>query len=201
MSEHQSTISGRLAQFFLMSLAAVILLAACQTAGVAVSNETGEELRARQVTEYRLGTGDQVRIIVFGEEQLSGEFVVDGTGAISLPLIGEIHAAGTSLRELQRAIETSLRDGYLNDPRVSAEVLNYRPYYILGEVGQAGEYPYSDGLTVLNAVATAGGFTYRANSRIVYIKRSDSANEEQFPLTATTPVRPGDTIRIAERYF
>lgn len=180
----------------------VFLVAGCETGQVAQQSARDAAVaQQRQVTEYRLGAGDQLRLIVFGEEELSGEFVVDGGGYVSLPLVGEILAEGKTVREFQRSTEASLRQGYLNDPRVSAEVLNFRPYYILGEVEEAGEYPYSDGLTVLNAIATAGGFTYRANSKVIFIKRAGAPNEVQYPLTATTPVQPGDTIRVAERYF
>ncbi len=151
--------------------------------------------------EYRLGSGDQVRVIVFDEPSLSGEFIVDGAGRVSLPLIGDVGAGGLTLREFEEAIETGFRDGYLRDPRVSAQVLNYRPYYILGEVEASGEYPYTDGLTVLNAVATAGGFTYRARRGTVFIKRAGEEEFTQMELSASTLVQPGDTIRIAERFF
>jgi len=151
--------------------------------------------------EYHLGAGDKLRIIVFGEESLSGEFFVSGGGKIAFPLIGDIDAAGVTIPDLQREIQTKLADGYLKEPRVSAEVLNYRPFYILGEVMKPGEYPYTNGLTVLNAVATAEGFTYRADTRKVFIKRATSLGEHEFPLTTATPVEPGDTIRIGERFF
>ena len=150
---------------------------------------------------YELGPGDQVRIIVFGEEDLSGEFFVDGAGYVSVPLIGEVPAAGKTLSGFRAELETLLADGYLTDPRVSAEVLNYRPFYILGEVEDSGEYPYTDGLTVLNAVARAGGFTHRANERRVEIKRADTEEEFEAELTPTLRVMPGDTIRILERFF
>ena len=162
---------------------------------------TGAAAEPVTTREYRLGSGDEVRIIVFDEPDLSGEFVVDGDGMVSFPLIGEVRAEGRTVREFQSAVVASLRAGYLNDPRVNVEVLNFRPYYILGEVENAGEYPYTDGLTVINAVATAGGFSYRANTRRVFIRRAGSAEEIEVPLTATTPVQPGDTIRIAERFF
>ena len=184
----------------LMLLFAGLALAACQTSAPVVSTDA-TAVQSIERIEYRLGSGDELRVNVFGEEALSGEFVVDGAGAVSLPLIGEVQAAGLTLREFRTQVETQLSEGYLNDPRVSAEVMNYRPFYILGEVEESGEYPYTDGLTVMNAVATAGGFTYRANTRVVYIKRAGEANEIAVPLTATTPVSPGDTIRIAERYF
>lgn len=165
---------------------------------VAQEDEVAE---IRVLPEYRLGSGDKVRVITFGEEALTGEFFVGGSGNVSLPLVGEVKAQGLTVPEFQTAIETSLRNGYLKDPRVSVEVLNYRPFYILGEVETPGEYPYTNGLSVLNAVATAGGFTYRANTKRVFIKRADSTNEREFPLTPLTPVAPGDTIRITERFF
>lgn len=155
----------------------------------------------RIVPEYRLGPGDRVRVTVFGEEALSGAFVVDGAGAASLPLIGEVQAGGLTVAEFRDSVVAALRDGYLNEPRVSAEVVDHRPFYILGEVNRPGEYPYVAGLTVMNAAATAGGFTYRANTRRVLIKRGDEAAEQAYPLTSSTPVAPGDTLRIGERYF
>jgi polysaccharide export outer membrane protein len=155
----------------------------------------------RVIPAYRLGADDKIRVITFGEDALSGEFMIGGSGKVSLPLVGEVAAAGLTIPEFQKEVETALKDGYLKDPHVSVEVLTYRPFYILGEVQKPGEYPYSNGLTVLNAVATANGFTYRANTKKVFIKRADSTTEEEYPLTSTTPVAPGDTIRVAERFF
>ena len=156
---------------------------------------------ATDVPEYHLGSGDKVRVTTFGEQALTGEFQVGGSGKVSLPLIGEVDAAGLTAREFQARVETALKNGYLRDPHVSVEVLNYRPFYILGEVKTPGTYPYTNGLTVKNAVATAGGFTYRANEHKVYIKRANAQKEQSYPLTDTTPVAPGDTIRIDERLF
>ena len=155
----------------------------------------------REVPEYRLGPADKVRVNVFGEEALTGEFLVGGSGKISLPLLGEVQAAGLTISQFQEEIATALRQGYINEPRVSAEVLNYRPFYILGEVNKPGEYPYTNALSVVNAVATAEGFTYRADTRRVYIKRADGVSEQEYPLTTAVQVAPGDTIRIAERFF
>jgi len=138
--------------------------------------------------DYHLGAGDKLRIIVFGEDALTGEFFVSGGGKIAFPLIGDIDVLGLTIPEIQAAVEAKLKDGYLKQPKVSAEVLNYRPFYILGEVQKPGEYPFSNGLTVMNAVATANGFTYRANTKRVYIKRADSTEEQEFPLTSTMPV-------------
>ena len=153
------------------------------------------------VSDYRLASADKVRIDVFGEEALGGEFVVNAEGKVALPLIGEVQAAGLTVAQLQDAVTQALSQGYLNQPRVTAQVLTYRPIYILGEVNRPGEYPYVPDLTVLNAVATAQGFTYRANARRVFVRRAGSQTEEPQPLTADTRVSPGDTLRIGERYF
>ena len=150
---------------------------------------------------YRLGTADKLRVIVFGETSLSGEFVISDTGEIAFPLIGNLRAAGLTVAQFQEALRSKLADGYLRDPRVSAEVENYRPFYILGEVQKPGEYPFTSGLTVLNAVATAGGFTYRANTKIVTIRHAGASKEAPVRLTATSAVGPGDTILIKERFF
>jgi protein involved in polysaccharide export with SLBB domain len=151
--------------------------------------------------DYVLGAGDKLRIIVFGEDNLTGEFVVAGNGGISFPLIGEIHAAGRTLADLRSDIERSLRGDYLKDPRVSAEVLTFRPYYILGEVAKPGEYPYRSRITVMNAIATAGGFTYRANHKYIFVKKANETTEHKVPLTDETQIGPGDTARVSERYF
>jgi protein involved in polysaccharide export with SLBB domain len=156
---------------------------------------------ARVIEEYRLGPADKVKVTVFGEEALTGEFLIAGNGKVSLPLIGETQAAGLTISEFQTEIGNALRQGFITEPRVSAEILNYRPFYILGEVQEPGTYPFTNVLTVLNAVATAGGFTYRADIRRVFIKRGDGAAEEEFPMTTSARVAPGDTIRIRERLF
>jgi protein involved in polysaccharide export with SLBB domain len=158
-------------------------------------------LRADVRGDYVLGPGDKVRVIVFGEEGLSGEFVVGGAGKVSFPLIGDVAASGLPVQAFQAALETGLKQGYLKSPRVSVEVLTYRPYYILGEVNKPGEYPYSNSLNVLNAVATAGGFTYRAQTKRVYIRRASETAERAYTLTSDVPVAPGDTIRVTERFF
>ncbi len=151
--------------------------------------------------EYRLGSGDKIRLIIFGEPDLSGEFTISGDGMVSLPLIKEVRAAGQTATQLQVNVENAFKEGYLKDPRVSIEVLSFRPFYILGEVNKPGEYPYSNGITVVNAVALASGYTYRANQKKVLIRHAGATGEEEVPLTSTTMVAPGDTVRIAERYF
>ena len=120
-----------------------LLLTACETTGIASGEESVASSSERVVSEYRLGVDDEIRVIVFGEDNLSGEFVVDSSGSVSLPLIGEVQASGKTVREFQKSVEARLLDGYLKDPRVSTEVMNFRPFYILGEVGNSGEYPLS----------------------------------------------------------
>ncbi|QGZ93372.1 polysaccharide biosynthesis/export family protein [Terricaulis silvestris] len=182
----------------LFACALVLLCAACASdAGPVRQTATG----ATPVAEYRLGPGDKVRVNVFGEADLSGEFVVSPTGNVSYPLVGEVPASGQTVPEFTLTLTEVLRNGYVREPLISVEVVNYRPYYIMGEVGSPGTFPFTGALTVMNAVATAGGFTYRADTRRVYIKHADAENEELVPLTSTTLVQPGDTIRIPERRF
>lgn len=183
-------------------LAAVsLVLAACASGPAPAPAGPSPTATTTANTVYQLGTGDQIRISVFGQPDLSGQFVVDGTGSIAMPLIGTIQAQGKSTSELEQTIYDRLIDGYVRDPQVSAEVINYRPFYILGEVANPGEYPYTNNLTVLNAVASAGGFTYRANKRVVFIKSVDTNQEVSVTLDSTATVQPGDTIRIGERIF
>ncbi|WP_369062137.1 polysaccharide biosynthesis/export family protein [Caulobacter sp. 73W] len=190
----------RQARLLFAALAAMMFLGAGHAA-LAQAGTTTAAVDQPTVPEYVLGSGDKVRVITFGEEQLTGEFFVGGEGRVALPLIGEVKAGGLTVRQFQGEIETALKDGYIKEPRVSVEVLNYRPFYILGEVKSPGTYPYTSGLTVLNAVATAEGFSYRADTKKVHIKRANESEERTYPLTQATPVAPGDTIRIGERFF
>lgn len=188
---------------FVIGLATLMIggVTACESVPTGSTASEPTAMAERTVGEYRLGAADQLRITVFGEPELSGEYVLDGTGTVSLPLVGEVPAMNLTVREFQRAVEARFADGYLREPRINAEVLNYRPFYILGEVRQPGEYPYSNGLTVLNAVATAGGFTYRANESVILIKGAEDTQEFRVQLDAATPILPGDTIRVVERFF
>lgn len=150
---------------------------------------------------YILGPTDRVRVKVYGEPDVAGEYEVDASGYVSIPLAGHIKAAGLTTRQLERSITTALSKGIVRDPRVNVEIALYRPFYILGEVKKSGEYPYRVGMTVLDAIASAGGFTYRANENKVYLRRSGSTVEEIYPLDTPVLVFPGDNIRIPERYF
>ena len=156
---------------------------------------------AKVDSDYRLGVADKVRIIVFDEPSLSGEFLVNANGSLSMPLIGDVPVAGSTASVVTEAIRKRLSDGFLKEPQVSIDILTFRPFYILGEVNKPGEYPYSSGLTVFNAVATAEGFTYRANKKKVVIKHAGATDESKEKLTPDLQVRPGDTNRIQERLF
>lgn len=150
---------------------------------------------------YQLGTGDRVRVTVFGHEDLSGEFEVSASGIIAMPLIGEVQASGRSLNEVEQEIVAKLSPDYLRNPRVGVEVMNYRPFYIIGEVQQPGSYPYVNGMRILNAVALAGGFTYRAREDEFYIQRASDPSGKKVNADPGTQVLPGDVITVRERFF
>lgn len=183
----------------LLAVASLWLLLA--PAGAWAQSQTPITDSASAAPGYVLGPGDKLRIAVFGEEELSGEYAVGAAGEVTFPLIGEISALGSGPEQLARAIEERLRQGYLRNPRVSVAVTGYRPFYILGEVQNPGTYAYSAEMTIMSAVATAGGFTYRANRRRVYIRRGAESDERAYPLDSALQVQPGDTVRIGERLF
>lgn len=178
----------------------LLLLGVGAGALAACSTTASTPAEVAQPMEYRLGPGDQLRITVFGEAELTGAFLVGSRGTIAYPLVGEVRASGLTLPEFTDTLQQALQT-YIRQPNVSVEVANYRPFFILGEVQRPGTYDYSANLTVLNAVATAGGFTYRANRRRVFIRHANETEEHSYPLTIATPVLPGDTIRIGERLF
>ena len=154
-----------------------------------------------QQSEYTFGTGDQIRITVFGHEDLSGEFTLSETGTVSLPLAGSLDLGGLTIRQAERVVVDALKPDYLLNPRVGIEVLNYRPFYILGEVNEPGSYPYVNGMTVTEAVALGGGFTYRAKKeKVVIIRATDAARTER-SVSATDAVLPGDVVKVQERFF
>lgn len=154
-----------------------------------------------QDAAYILGVNDKVRITVFGEQDLSGEFEIGGSGMLSLPLVGEVPLAGKTPGQASSAIAERLRQGFLRDPKVSVEVLNYRPFFILGEVNQPGSYPYVNGMTVVNAAAIGGGFTYRADKKDIKITREGKDGKTEMRGQLESPVMPGDVIWVGERFF
>lgn len=150
-------------------------------------------------TDYTLSGNDRLKVTVFGEDDLSGEFDLDGAGVLSFPLIGAVEASGLTARGLEQRIADRLRGDYLINPQVSVEVLNYRPFYIYGEVNSPGSYPYRAGLTVINAVALASGFTFRADEDDIEITRGENGTPAK--VNPGTVVQPGDVIRVKERFF
>lgn len=181
----------------------VLMLSACGGGPPPLeSTDAFRSTQGRPLDEiYRLGTGDVVRITVFGEVDLSGEFTVDDAGAISMPLIGPVQAAGKTPRELAASVVARLKEGYLRNPRVSTQIVGYRPFYIYGEVQEPGNYPFTLGLHVIEAVATAGGYTYRADQDEVYITRKVGGESQEFSAPPSARVFPGDIIKVPERYF
>lgn len=169
-------------------------------AAVAVCLAAAFDSRAAEL-EYTLGSGDRIKVIVFGQEDLSGEFEVDGTGRLSLPLIQDVQAAGITAEALAVRITNKLKPDYLKNPRVSVEVLNYRPFYIIGEVKSPGSYSFVNGMTIINAIALAGGYTYRARENKVIITRGTDPEKKKHPADHNTVVLPGDVIEVPERFF
>jgi len=150
---------------------------------------------------YTLGAGDKLRITVYNETDLSGEFEVSGQGSISVPLLGQVQVIGKTTAEVQAILTQKYGKDYLVNPSVSIEVLNYRPFFIIGEVNHPGSYPYVNGMTVINAVALAGGYTPRADHDGIKIKHSNQTTEQQQRAKEDTTVQPGDVIEVTERFF
>jgi len=193
----------------LAGLAIALALAGCSTAGnsdIAFPMQVGQlQPTANSPTTsygpYALRPNDQVRVQVYNEPDITGDYQVDSAGYLSIPLAGRVKAAGLTASQLERSITSRLKGGILNDPRVTIQVSTYAPIYIHGEVKKSGEFPFRPGLTVMDAVAAAGGFTYRADDSRAYVRRSGAAAEFVYPLDARVLVFPGDNIRIPERYF
>ena len=161
---------------------------------------TGSASRAVDGT-YRLSSGDRLNIVVFGHEDVSGEFQIDGAGNVTLPLLGQLPAAGRTLERLQVELTTALDRDFIVNPRVSIDVLNFRPFFILGQVTSPGRYPYAAGMDVRQAVAVAGGFTRRARTSTMIIIREGPEGRTHIEATPDMPVLPGDTIEIERRVF
>ena len=177
-------------------LVLVLLASACS----GLNPELGENL-GNKTGDLRLAPGDKVRVTVFGEDRLSGEYQIDNAGTLSLPLAGTIQGAGLTKPELEQVLTTQLKNQYLRNPKVTVDVVSFRPFYVLGEVQKPGEYPFRSGLNVLSAIAIAGGATYRAHTSKVMIQRSGSQEMTEYPQSPTILVMPGDVVRVPERFF
>jgi len=150
---------------------------------------------------YVLGPGDRLRIVVFGQEGLTSSYIVDAAGNIFMPLIGGVAAQGLTTPQLSAAVAAKLRQGFIREPHVAVEIETYRPFFILGEVTFPGQYPFVANMTVETAVAIAGGFTPRAKKAAVDLTRPYGLQSTRATVPLYTPVRPGDTIMVAERWF
>jgi polysaccharide export outer membrane protein len=159
----------------------------------------GPAIHAELVSPYRLDSGDRLRVIVFGQADLTNSYVVDQAGLITVPLIGPVPARGRTTNEIQVAVAAKLRQGFVRNPDVSVEVDRYRPFFAMGEVAAAGQYSYVPGMTVQQAIAVAGGFSARADKRAVQVTRSVDGQVATALLSLSDPVAPGDTIYVRER--
>jgi polysaccharide export outer membrane protein len=150
---------------------------------------------------YRLDAGDKLRVVVYGQEGLTNTYAIDAGGAITMPLIGSVPARGITPAGLASGISAKLRNGYIREPSVAVEIESYRPFFILGEVAAPGQYPYVPNMSVESAVAIAGGFSPRARRDQVTLTHTDNSGLTRVEVPPGTPVGPGDTVLVGERWF
>ena len=191
------------------AVAALLALGACgdrDATPIVPDTSNGQALSlapngAAATADYKLGPNDRTRIIVFGQPSLTGEFVLDGNGVLAYPLIGNVNARGMTPSQLQQTIAQKLDQDWIKNPSVSVEVSTRRPFYVVGEVQKPGSYPYVTDMNVLNAIATAGGETYRANMHDFWIKRKQDGRIVRVEANQESTLQPGDTVIVRERYF
>ena len=189
-------------RFYLIILAIIAMTAGATASDAAEGTAPAVAERTVPVQDiYTLGSGDRVRVTVYGERDLSGTFEISGQGEIAYPLIGEVPAGGKTVHELEKVIVTRLADGYLRKPKVSIEVASYRPFYIIGEVKRPGSYAYVEGMKVVNAVALGGGYTYRAREDRFFVRRVGDPKEKEVEAKPDDLIYPGDVVRVPERFF
>lgn len=191
---------------FQLAMAALgaLAIAGCSGGGLAGISAMGTgSIDAAQPTaeSMRLQAGDKIRVTVYGEDKLTGEYEIDPNGQVSLPLAGTVPAAGLTKMALEQSLAEKFKSNYLRDPKVTVDVATFRPIYVLGEVQKPGEYPYRSGLNVVSAMAVAGGSTYRASNSRVLIQRSGEPALKEYALDPSIPIMPGDVLRVPERYF
>jgi len=187
--------------------ALVLLLAGCSAAGPDLGmptpstneNSSAAATDTPNMSDLRLQPGDKIHVTVYGEKDLTGDYQVNTGGYVALPLAGSVMAVGLTPPELETALKKQFTK--LRDPRVTVEVMSFRPFYVMGEVHKPGEYPYRAGLNVLSAMAIAGGATYRASTKEVYIQRAGTNNLQKFPQSPTVAIMPGDLVRVPETIF
>lgn len=188
--------AGGAAVRLLAALMMTFLVAACAgSAGSLPPLPTADE------GPYKLGAGDRIRLVVFGQDELTGEYLVSDSGFITVPLIGPVDAEGMSVRELEGQIAEKLKQGILVTPNCTVEIATYRPFYILGETKAPGQYDYVPRMTVLTAVSISGGYTFRADQDLVSITRHVDGQLSEFRAEPLAYIQPGDVINVYERYF
>lgn len=160
-----------------------------------------EPMPVRHDAAYHLDAGDRLRVVVYGQEGLTNTYAVSAGGSITMPLIGSVPARGRTTAGLAAAISAKLRAGFIREPSVAVEIEAYRPFFILGEVAAPGQYPYVPNMTVESAVAIAGGFSPRARRDGVTVTRTDASGTARFVVPAGSPISPGDTVLVSERWF
>jgi protein involved in polysaccharide export with SLBB domain len=196
------------------SKAVILLLAAmvagCSVAGsgstepggVALASYAGPAPLRGSDGPYRLGPGDRVRLKDYDDANLTGEYEVNSAGFVSVPLAGQVRASGLTTSELEKSLTARMKKGAIaHDPKINIEIAAYAPFYIHGEVKKAGVYPFQPGLTVADAIATAGGLTYRADETTIYLQHAGATAQQTVRLDVPMRIFPGDNIRVAERMF
>src|SRR5476649_2182125 len=186
----------------------VLLAVALEVSGCSSPGDHGpatqadmEAATAAATAVPRFQGGEKIRINVYGEPTLSGDYDIDPNGVVSLPLAGTVRAVGLTQPEFEQALAKKFKSEYLKNPKVTVTILQFRPIYIVGEIAKPGEFPYKPGLNILTAMALAGGGTYRANRNYVLIQHIGETATKEYPQSATTMILPGDLIKIPERYF
>ena len=160
-----------------------------------------EPVPVRHDAAYHLGAGDKLRVVVYGQEGLTNTYAVSAGGSITMPLIGSVRARGRTTAGLAAEISAKLRAGFIREPSVAVEIEAYRPFFILGEVAAPGQYPYVPNMTAESAVAIAGGFSPRARRDQVTVTHTDASGTARFVVSPATPISPGDTVLVGERWF
>ncbi|MEZ5855624.1 MAG: polysaccharide biosynthesis/export family protein [Hyphomicrobiaceae bacterium] len=191
---HQSVLS-------VIAIAILLALQACSDATYSGAALTNASITRANLNTYKVGIGDKLRLEVYGEKDLSGTFDVNTNGTISLPLIGEMPVAGQDTLAIRQDITSRLANGYLKSPKVTVEVDTYRQIYVHGEVRTGGAFPFKAGTRLRDAIAIAGGYTYRANTSYVVLSREGLKHDARVDMPSDILVMPGDNIRIPERFF
>jgi protein involved in polysaccharide export with SLBB domain len=181
------------------ALVVALLISGCTANSLSEAEQ--QSLAAAATAAPKLQAGDRIRVTVYGEDKLSGDYQIDQSGQISLPLAGTVEAVGLTQAELEQALAKKFRSEYLRNPKVTVTIATLQPFYLMGEVEKPGEYQYRSGLNVLTALAIAGGPTYRASRNTVQIQRRGETSMRNYPISASVPILPGDVIRVPERYF